>query len=194
MNKIKVYTGCLLWLIALVSFGQTSKQYEKYSSKYNYQPGYIITNRGVRIEGVIKDLTGEMQKHARVVFVPKEGVKNTYHPSGISEYGSDYKRYVSNGSKFFEVILESNTITMYKLRYASGGGYGTNMPSTRASSYYFKRGSEVKFTEVGGMGFRKRLRKYFSDCPVLQNKIANKELTRKDAREIMRIYQNQCAR
>lgn len=193
MHIIRTGIVWFFWLAVTVSYGQVAKKYEKYSSKYNYRSGYIITKRGVKIEGLIKDLTGELQKHKRVVFVSKEGQKSTYYPSGIAEYGLSSKRYVSNGSNFFELVYETKAITLYKLRYAISG-YGGNSASYLSSSYYVKRTSEHKFVEIRRMGFRKNLRNYFSDCPLLQEKIENKELTHKDAMKIVKFYQSQCTR
>lgn len=196
MNTLK-NTLLLLCLLTSMAFGQTAKKYEKYLKKYNYETGYIETLNGIRIEGVLKSFQG-LQVYSKVVFVSKQGVKNTYYPSQLKEYGTDYEQYKSNKSKFLKVITRSNGIGLYKLAvnasWSAPGPYG-GAPMIYGSSstiYYIKRLSEADFVQVRKRKFQETFSNYFSDCPKLQSKINNKEFTHKTAEKMVRFYQSSC--
>ena len=183
--------------ISIATFGQTSRKYEKYSEKHNYQPGYIETVDGSRVAGLLKNFSGGHQVYSKVVFVSEQGEKNTYYPYQLNAYGTDYEQYESNRHKFLKVITISNGIGLYKLAtnnsWAAPGPYGGSMVYGGSSvSYYVKRSTEEEYLAVRRRKFIETFTDYFSDCSELQEKISSQAFTHKHAEEMVEFYQYSC--
>lgn len=197
MNIPRTVLLLLLTFVSIVAFGQTSKKYEKYLTKYNYDLGYIETRGGHRIEGLIKSPSG-LKAYSKVVFVSKQGTKSTYYPSGLKAYGTDYEQYESNRSSFLKVVTKSNGIGLYKMAtntsWSAPGPYGSAPMIYNASStnYYTKRSSEVDYVRVRKKKFQATFYSYFSDCPSLQSKIGSEEFTHKNPEKMVKFYQFSC--
>ena len=195
MKQVKTLLVLSGVLISGIAFGQTSKKYEKYLEKRNYQLGYIETVDGRRIEGLVKDISG-FREYAKVVFVSEEGVKKAYYPYQLKAYGTKQEQYESNLHHFLRVVDEANGIGLYKRSvnerkpssdYSSPATY-----DSFANVYYVKRSGEEEFLEVRRRRFAETFSGYFADCPKLQEKIQKEAITEQQAEEMVRIYRDAC--
>ena len=175
-----------------VVYGQTSKKYEKYLEKHNYQPGYIETIDGNRVAGLLKEYAG-YRIYDKVVFVSEQGEKNTYYPYQLNAYGTDYEEYESNRANFLKVVNKANGIGLYQLEansYPAAGSYG-KAPTTSVT-YFIKRSGEEGHVEVERSDFQRTFGGYFSDCSGLQSKIEERSFTHQHAEEMVEFYQYSC--
>lgn len=187
----------LLAATSMNALAQNSQKYEKYLAKYNYEPGYVETTKGDRIEGLIRSPHG-FKAYAKVIFVSRGGNKKLFYPFELDAYGTDYEHYESDGDQFLKMVTKSNGIGLYKLSvngsWSAPGPYGhaPMMYGTSHTSYYVKRPSEFDFIAVEKKRFQETFYEYFYDCPSVQSKIASQEFTHKDAEEMVKCYQYSC--
>lgn len=92
--------------------------------------------------------------------------------------------------------LYSESITMYFGQPSAsnpGGGF------SGSSTYYIKKTNEeiaqyyVAYGYIPKVSFEKVIESYFSDCPKIQTKVENKEFKKKNYKEIVEYYNQNCA-
>jgi hypothetical protein len=191
-NKRKL---SLFYLFSMMSFF--------FFAQRDFQSGYIVTNDGDTIVGLVRDRKeppfGKLYK--KIIF-KKGHKKKKYGPNDIIAYKRGYNQFES-------LWIQDNTYP-FQAKYLSNAGYGNRnflkvVVKGYLSYYYwefedsesdyidaigfFKREDEDFFARVsqGIFGLKKKnLEKYFKDYPDLVAKIENGEL--KDPVEIVRIY------
>lgn len=95
-----------------------------------------------------------------------------------------------------DLILYLNT-TKSPTMYTAGGGYGGG-GSITFTYFVAKKGDDIATTIAyrGSItsGFKKKAIKYFSDCPILVEKIKTKYFKQKDIIKIVEFYNNNCTK
>lgn len=119
-----------------------------------------------------------------------------YHAKEINEGSED----PSNGWRYIKIfakkIIEGD-LSLYLLEYTSystSANFGLGGPihfASDAKLYYFERKNERRMQPAAVS--KKELTDYFKDCSAIVTKIKSKELTKKDAEQIVKIYNNECA-
>ena len=158
-----------------------------YAQKH-YLNGYVITNAGDTLHGTIKDrkLSHVPRLYTKIKFKNHKGRKKNFRPSDIAAYkrGEDFFRSVPfgetekfmslsrtiHGEKHFLKIILNGHLTLYGhefIDYEDGPYIDIN--------YYLKRAGETQFIRVPLIGFRKRMKVYFSDSYPIVKKLENKE-------------------
>jgi hypothetical protein len=113
------------------------------------------------------------------------------------------------------IVLEeivAGAVTLYQLQTqgynpgfaAAGGNFGSAGSigfaggySYNINNFYIKREAETAVTHLGSTqlfskNFSKAASVYFADCPELAAKIEAKDLKKKDLKQIVEFYNNQC--
>lgn len=185
-------------LLSMEVPAQESAKYKRYEQNLKYTQGYIVSKDGSRIEGLVKDnFDNEAQKFTAVVFITKDGRKHRYGPDEIMEYGYHVNQFISDGDFFYELVLKSGEVQLFKRSLINSwsspsGGMGMSHHSTDYENFYVKRKKEGSFRRVRKRGFEETFSEYFGDCPSISNGILQKQLTHKDIRKIIRLY-NRCS-
>jgi hypothetical protein len=168
----------------------------------HYEEGYVVLNNGDTIIGRIKDRTpdpfGKLYKKIRF----KGKGKSKYGPDEILSYkkgdalyeiislidgkgflSQDYSIAFDGRNPVFIRVVERGPVNHYLLEFQDAdSGYFDHI------SYFQKsNGRELVRTTQGIFGLRrKRLASLFHDCPLLVDKILNKEL--KTSYEVVTFY------
>lgn len=177
-------------LLSLELLGQESARYKRLEQNLKYTHGYIIPKGAGKIEGLIRDdYHNEAEKFSAVVFISKDGKKHRYGPDEIMEYGYHVDRFVSDGDFFYELVLKSGEVQLFKRSAvnswsAPSRGMGMSHYSTEHDNFYVKRKEESSFKRVRKRGFDETFAEYFGDCASIRNRILKKELTHQDIRKI----------
>ncbi len=97
--------------------------------------------------------------------------------------------------QYFKVqLVERGKVNIYKNTSSVSGGYGTYS----FTEYYFIRDGEPYITQLvtnaPAAKFRKKAANYFEDCPILVDKIKNREdgFKMKNVKEIAQFYNTKC--
>ena len=179
-------------------------------SQGRFQEGYIITNDGVVLYGLVKDRKeAPFAKIYSKVRFRGEGLRiRRYSPDQISGYKSGDRTYESlwfdsrtrflktfymsipgNGKKVFLRVDYKGSLTLYQLEWVDQeSGIFDEFP-------LFKRQNDDYFIRVtqGILGLRKNdLIEYFSDCRELRILIDNAGI--KNPEEIARFYNDNCGK
>lgn len=185
-------------LIVNISLSQESAKYLKLKNKILvYKEGYILDKSGEKIDGLIKDTDAEESKRSRrIIFLSKTGKKKTYHPSEIDEFEIRYRKYVSSGKLFYEVIKAGKKISLLKLSYTGLSGSfspGTTAPILHETEeFYLKKANQDIYKLIRKRKFKEEFSDYFSDCEQLKSKILNDQLNFKDIDHIVFLYNFEC--
>lgn len=166
-----------------------------------YLSGYVISNKGDTLYGTVKDRksTPMPRLYAKIKFKNHRGKKRTLGPNDIAAYkrgGSIFQSVpfgevekfirttrVSYGEKHFLRIRVSGYLTLYEhefIEYECGPNFDSN--------FYLKKTNEIHFTRIPIIGFRKRMKTYFSDSYMILKKIENKNYRYKNLVELARDY------
>ena len=182
------------------------------SQKYK---GILVFKDSTSIEGLAKlKSSGEIvfrkskkDKKVKYSFDSLQYAK-LYDPDGIHKYYQIKVKGVPT-PKILQLVQEGK-VTLYKLNTTgmntmnmgagAGGGFGAPMPMTYHYSiddYYVIKEGEKEVTHLGSTNlfsknFKKAASDYFSDCPVLVEKIQQKEYKKKDIEAVIRFYNNNC--
>ncbi|MDF4201426.1 hypothetical protein PXD56_00570 [Maribacter sp. SA7] len=174
--------------------------------------GTIYFKNGNKIQGLAKLVNGDQVK-----FKKNKGDKpEKYHFENLEqvvindrEEPSTYV-YLETKKGYFNVVreLEIGTVNLYVLEqtgYSSPmfvGGANGQMNMAHGNYYdiknlYVRRGINGEITHLGSnqlfsKNFKNAASTYFSDCPVLVEKILNKEFKKKHVRDIVNFYNLQC--
>ncbi|TRX48726.1 hypothetical protein FNH22_28610 [Fulvivirga sp. M361] len=177
---------------------QASKKYQKLRKNYHYREGYIITKDSTKITGLIKySIYFEAKKYGLVNFVHTDGKKRKYYPKDLNGYGHSIHKFVSDNSRFYEIVQTGKNIGLYKnisvTSWSTPGPNGTG-PMTYSSSdesLYVKRSMDNSFKLVRKKKFKEEFSRYFEDCPALSSEIQHGRLTHEDISRIV-IQYNHC--
>lgn len=174
------------------------------SGQKGYESGYIITNSGDTISGIVKDRKpppfGKIYK--KIYFKAERSRKKKYGPHQIKGY--------KQGNRFFESMWLNVSYDFFKEKYTSSPNVGEQQFlklivqgylsfyqlefEDQESDYVdavdlYKRSDEASLVRVtqGIFGLKKKkLATYFQDCPELVRKIETGEM--KDPVEIAYFY------
>jgi hypothetical protein len=173
--------------LAVTGFTQESEKYKKAKAKKKYQEGYVTDNLGNTVTGLIVDSDGKPAE--RVSILVPSGEKLKFDPIEVKEYGSGFYRFISTREQFLQVIFENKKVGIYKdIDVVST--YMYQSPGT----LYIHRPGEPNFKKITKIVFAKSMSEYFMDCPVLSEKIKNKEYRARedDLCEIASFYDHEC--
>lgn len=199
-NTIKIkwssYFGFLLLLLATTINAQNE-----------YEPGYIILNNNDTIYGNIKDRTDD-KLFNKIRFRQENKKTDRYSAYDIKGY--------KKGIYSFESLWYKEETEFLRFHYFNRGGYGEKVflkvlvkgeLSCYAKEYIqddnfyldyfelFKRDGENKFERAtqGLFGLKKkRLTRYFFDCPNLVKKINNNSI--KNPLDVVTYYNEFCSK
>ncbi len=157
--------------------------------RYVIVNGKVYLKNGSELEGNFKiNMSGTKKQEGQIAdfssddhlinAVLKDGTAKTLKFSEVDKIKDDKADYIIKKSELFKSIYLNPKINVYK----------RVIPSEYASEYYQKPGEKLESEPlIGAGGWRK---KYFLDCPVLIQKIENKELKTKV--EIAKYYSENC--
>ncbi|HUX96439.1 MAG TPA: hypothetical protein VMV47_11975 [Bacteroidales bacterium] len=187
-------------IVALLFSGSSLKSQEK------YQPGYIVTNNGDTIRGMICDRKQApfAQLYSKIRFKGNSLFKRKYSPSqitgyklGATSFESEWINSTSNlfrtnyicdpasGTRHFLKVIVKGYLTYYQWEYMDQESWSIDAIDL------FKRENDEYYIRVtrGIFGIRlKNLKEYFMDCPALIQEIERGEL--KTPAEIAYFYNN----
>lgn len=180
-------TSLSVFLLILLTNGisQDSSNYFNKKNNYKYSEGYIVTKDSTRIEGLIKnEQFFEVNRFRFVTIIAKDGNKFSFFPSEVIEYGYSNYKFVSDDSKFYQIVKTGNKVSLYRNLYQNPYN-----PSVGGSEiFYVKKTNESVYKMVKKNKFKVEFAEYFGDCESLKLKIQNKELTHKNIVEIVSKY------
>src|SRR5688572_2894958 len=146
------------------------------------QSDYVVTTKGDTIMGKVKYLN----------------------------YGVEKKVQVANGKKTVYSILQTTAFRMddelyHTVRYGKGYTYMKVIKTGYLSLYAFQQTDKLSWDgslllkrdgssmEVPNLAFKKNMKKFLSECPVVVDRIENGELTRSKINDVVDAF-NQCIR
>ena len=173
----------IFWLFVLIIIYS-----ESFAQKDFYQ-GYVVTNRNDTIHGMVKDRkTSNLKFYNKIQLKTDNGRKKKYGANEIIAYKSvafgEYHSVWYDQMKFLRVV-EPGLVTYY---VDESLDEDNNLFETKL----LKRYNERTCTTVIGIGFRKKMKKYFADCPDLVNKLQNKEFRFNSLGAAVNYYNNEC--
>ena len=187
----------LFLFITYISQAQESEKYLKLKAKPHYLNGYVILKNDTRIQGVLK-VKGYNPPYLynQVKFVNKEGVKNTYYPSQLKEYGYNSYKFISIGSYFYRVDEEGDRALLLakvvvSTSYGAPGAGG--VPSTYSTSsleHYVKKTDSSALLTVKKRKFIEKFTEFFNDCEEVVNKIYSEEVDHRGIKKLVELYNN----
>lgn len=172
----------------------------------------IYFKDGTKLQGLAKLINGD-----KVKFKKFKGDKaQKYHFENLEqvvindrEEASTYI-YLETQEGYFNVVreLEIGTVSLYVLEQTSYsapmfvGGANGQMNMVHGNYYdiknlYVRKGINGEITHLGSnqlfsKNFKNAASSYFSDCPVLVEKIINKEYKKKHIRDVVSFYNLKC--
>lgn len=180
------------------------------AQKKDYSVGYVITNKGDTLHGLVKDRSSGpfMDLYTKIRFKNGKSLfKRKFGANDIQEYGykgqvfesvpvvedaSFFKfRYYTNnrGERVFLKVIEKNQLlTYYHWEHIEDdNNYLDYVPL-----FHLKNKNEMVRVSQGILGLkRKRLAAYFQDCPELANGIKRKKIN--SASEVFKYYSDNCS-
>lgn len=178
------------------------------AQKKGYEPGYIITQAGDTLLGQVKDRSPEpfVELYSRIRFVPEGRKSRTkYGPWELLGYGAGGRDYVAvpfrEESAFFKfryyldgpekvflrVLRRDGPLTYYHREFI----YDDNDFLDFYPLIHREGQREIVRVTQGILGLkRERLMAYFSDCELLVEAVANKEL--REAEAVYDFYLKNC--
>ena len=132
------------------------------------------------------------------IVIENDGVSQVYK----------YKKQ-KDGSPFWLKVITEGKVSLYKNEYSGhnfgptmsnngiNGFSGMNMVSNSVTIYYIAHGEEFEVSVITSLGslsknFKKTASEYFKDCPVLVEKISNKEYKKDDIYDVVKFYNSKC--
>ncbi|CAM3668332.1 hypothetical protein [Flavobacterium chungbukense] len=126
---------------------------------------------------------------------------------GISQVYK-YKKEVDGFHKWLKVLIEGK-VSLYKYDMSgfnfatipnsgfSGMNMGMGMASSPVTYYYVAHGEDFEVSIITSLGnisknFKKAASEFFKDCPVLVEKINNKEFKKDDIFQVVKFYNTKC--
>ncbi|RZS98804.1 hypothetical protein [Aquimarina brevivitae] len=202
MKKIRPYLIIITCLICVHAYSQRNK-------------AILVFKDGTKIEGLAK-----INRAGIIKFRKAKGEKRVKYSFETLQYatlydrdgGNTYFRLKVKGQSSPEILqrMQSGKVSLYKINTSgvntmmmgggAGGGFGAPMVMTTPYSindYYVKKEGEEAVTHLGSTqlfskNFKKAASDYFADCPVLVEKIQQREFKKKDIEAIVRFYNSQC--
>lgn len=161
------------------------------SAQKDFYPGYVVTNSGDTISGILKDrksTSTSLKIYKKVHFRNERGRKKKYGPNEILAYkrGNDQFHSVWYDDLQFLRVMESGRVTYYIDESVDADN--NNLFETKI----LKRDNENRFTTFIGISFRKKTMKYFADCPELVGRLEVREFRYKSLGEAVRFYNTKC--
>ncbi len=115
------------------------------------------------------------------------------------------KKYTSTKKaelKLGQVLYQGNYIEVYAVSEIvyQGGAIGVMTTANPYNEKYVKRkNDEIAYNMgyiygAGQRGIKKRVRDYFTDCPILIEKVDNNEIDKEETLEIALFYENNCGK
>ena len=182
-------------------------------------PATIISNgksRNVTFVVKVGLLGGEpnfINLQHKIKYFDEAGKKQMLRPEDVDEVIFDYEGMhvrmiscvnnleggLSTSRKILLKLEMDGPLRLYRYYYnqSNPGMSGPGGTSTAGSTYrmenliFQKRNGPLKRPK--GLGWRKDMREYFSDCPDLATLIENKDLRRKEVEAVVTYYNQHCA-
>jgi len=154
----------------------------------DFYPGYIVTNSGDTIYGMVKDRKSSRLKiYSKIHLKNSKGKKRKYGPGEILAYESGGNTYHSvwYRERQFLKVIEKGYVTYYYDESVDEDGY-------LFETKLLKRENEQRFTTIIGIGFRKKTMNYFADCPELVRKLDARQYRFNSLGEAVRFYNREC--
>lgn len=167
----------------------------------DYLSGYVITKDGDTLYGTVRDrkLSTVTKLYTKVRFKNQKGKKRKFGPDDIAGYKrgesifqstpfEDVGKFirevrVNSGEKHFLRIWESGYLTLYEHEFIDD-----DCDSDSGFRLYLKKADENQFTHVPMIGFRKKMKFYFSDHYPIIRKIENKTYRYRNISRLVKDY------
>ena len=138
-------------------------------------------------------------KDIKRVVVLKDGASYQFETVNTKKY-TDSK---TTKLKFGQVVYRGEKITLYETvetiySGSAGGGFMVQSSTNYQNSYAKKKNDDYAYNVgyiygVAQKGIKKRLRAYFAECEKLVAKVDNDEIDKKNIKDIILFYENNCA-
>ncbi|MDP5200648.1 hypothetical protein [Flavobacterium sp. DG2-3] len=203
MNKPKNYFLLLIFCLIFCS-----AQSQKLTCTIYFDDNTSVTGLGkIKSDNFIKFKLNEDAKSTD--YDPMIIDKIVIEKDGVSQVFK-YKKEIDGFHKWLKVLIEGN-VSLYKYDnsglifvpsmtptgFGTNGFGGTNMYSSSIEEYYVAHGEEfevISISTIGGFGknFKKVASKFFEDCPILVEKINNKEYKKDKVYDVVKFYNTNC--
>lgn len=154
--------------------------------RYDHRPNTETLQRGVRFQGS----DGKMQW-----LRPHQAKGFRFKWRGLN-YRMVSHRYVGSliaaTRSVFLLQLIDGPLKMFGFRVTNQNKDEPTISRRRRSVHYLLQRGEEPLKEPRWLGFRKKMEKYFADCPELVLLIEEREFKRRDVEEIVLYYNRQC--
>lgn len=170
-------------------------------SQRGYFEGHVVLNAGDTLYGIVKDRHRETNPrlYKKIKFKDNKGKKRSFGPEEIQGYGRDgqvfrslsfnkaerflgYTEEPESRRQFFKIIV-TGYMTLYEREFVN-----FDCGSTYDSKPYLKRINELHFTPVPVIGFRKKMKFYFSDSYDMVKAIEQKKYKYKHLQSLVADY------
>lgn len=168
MKNVKM-VQILFLLICLIGYTISSAQSD-----------YVVTTKGDTIRGTVKYLNYGVEKKVQVASDKKTVYSILQAPSFKMENELYHAVRVSEGYTYMKVI-KSGYLSLYAFQQP-------DKISWDGSMLIKKDGASM---EVPNIGFKKNMKKFLSECPVVVDRIENGELSKLEINNILDAF-NQC--
>jgi len=184
MKKIKsfLFVSCILPLFVCAQPG--------------FKQGSVITVNKERLAGSIKE---SFKSKGVITFLPVEGHRKVYSPSGIFSFNMDDTNFISYANDFYQEISSGTKVCLYqkvthnrdKILYNGSEVVGiTKTAEGRIGDYYLLTLPKTELDLIT----RKTFEKYFLDLPHddknLQSKIKDGTLGYTQIVKVVELYNN----
>ena len=149
-----------------------------------YQKGYVITNAGDTIYGMVKDRSKLPHiMFSKIKLKPENGGdKLSFLPSEIKGYkkGNDLFETMScyMDTTVFVKVIHKGFLSLYKYEWDGESG----------SALLLKKQDNPCVTEVDGLDIRNQLLNYFNDCRPVREKIGQYGVNTDQLADIVTLY------
>jgi len=184
MKKIKsfLFVSCILPLFACAQPG--------------FKQGSVITASKERLTGSIKE---SFRSKGVITFLPVEGNRRVYSPSGIFSFHMDDTNFISYANDFYQEISSGTKVCLYqkvtdnrdKILYNGSEVAGISKTTKgKIGDYYLLTSSKTELDLIT----RKTFEKYFlglsHDNKNLQSKIKDRTLGYTQIIKVVELYNN----
>ncbi len=156
----------------------------------DYLSGYVVTNEGDTLTGQIRDRRSVVIKiYTKIRFIDDDrGWKKKLSPNQIRAYSRGDELFVSrdyNGKKVFLKLVEEGPVNLYHHLTVDDDSF-------LLEKKLLQREGSSHYAHIIGIGFRKKLTNYFSDCFDLIDKVHRREFRYKTLRSAVQYYNEHC--
>ena len=210
-NKVLLFIFLCLYLIVWASGRALGPDGEKQDTdQKRWRTGFVVTARGDTVRGMIKvphflDVNYDYQRS--LTFRDRRGAFSQYGPYDLASFSYHDDRDTGrplvtmqsvsspqgDGLVFMRLYLSGVCrVYGYTETEQKGGSFGPGTDLTRSSllpsekKYIQIRGSQ--FYHLRGVGFKKNMKEFFSECPLIQQRLDDKTYTYDNWQTMVKDY------